>query len=37
LKTPFTFFIFFVWAFIQPFYIPAIAIMGLNDKFKWKP
>ncbi len=28
---------FIIWAFIQPFYIPFISIMGLQDKFSWKP
>jgi len=36
-KTPTPFYVYILWAFIQPFYIPAIALMGLNDKFKWKP
>ncbi len=25
-----------VWAFLQPFYIPFIAFMGLREKFTWK-
>ena len=24
------------WAFLQPFYIPFIAFMGLREKFTWK-
>ena len=28
---------FITWAIIQPFYIPYISIMGLQNKFTWKP
>jgi len=36
-KTPVQFSVYILWALIQPIYIPVIALMGLNDKFKWKP
>ncbi len=36
-KTPIRLPVYIVWAIVQPIYIPTIAIMGLNDKFNWKP
>ncbi len=35
-KTTTPFYVYILWSLVQPFYIPAIAIMGLNDKFSWK-
>ena len=29
--------IYTLWAFVQPLYIPFIAIMGLRNKYNWKP
>ena len=36
-NTRINFFTFIIWAIIQPFYIPYISIMGLQNKFTWKP
>ncbi len=36
-NTKINFFTFIIWAIIQPFYIPYISIMGLQNKFTWKP
>ena len=30
-------FVYTLWAFFQPFYIPFVAIMGLRNKYSWKP
>ena len=29
--------IYFFWAIIQPFYIPIVGLMGIKEKFTWKP
>ena len=36
-NTKIKFLTFITWAIIQPFYIPYISIMGLQNKFTWKP
>ncbi len=28
---------YFFWAIIQPFYIPIVGLMGIKEKFTWKP
>ncbi len=33
---PFDFKIYIVWAFLQPFYIPLIGLLGLLNKYTWK-
>ena len=30
-------FVYTLWAIFQPFYIPFVAIMGLRNKYSWKP
>jgi len=36
-NTKLDFITFFIWAIFQPIYIPFVAIMGLRNKFIWKP
>ena len=36
-NTKIDFFTYILWSLIQPIYIPFISIMGLRNKFYWKP
>jgi cellulose synthase/poly-beta-1,6-N-acetylglucosamine synthase-like glycosyltransferase len=36
-ETTFNPFAYCIWAIVQPFYIPAVGIMGIFNKYSWKP